>query len=64
VVLHGLPTEWALIVAGETQHPNSWRALWVVGFGGLAGIDADHVLATTASFRHPRMVQRSIQTLN
>jgi methionine sulfoxide reductase catalytic subunit len=32
------------------------------GFGGIAGIVLIHVLATTASFRYPRVVQRSIQT--
>jgi methionine sulfoxide reductase catalytic subunit len=62
VILHGLPTELARIVLGETQHPHLTRAL-VVGFGGIAGIVLIHVLATTASFRHPRVVQRSIQTL-
>jgi sulfoxide reductase catalytic subunit YedY len=62
VVLHGLPTEFALIVLGETQHPDLMRAL-VVGFGGIAGIVLIHVLATITSFSHPREVQRSIQAL-
>ena len=62
VVLHGLTPELARIVLGETQHPHLARAL-LVGFAGLAGIVAVHLLATTASFSHPRAVQRGIQSL-
>lgn len=62
VIMHGLPTELARIVLGETQHPHLMRAL-VVGFGGLAGIGLIHILATTLSFRHPRVVQRGILLL-
>jgi methionine sulfoxide reductase catalytic subunit len=62
VILHGLPTGLARIVLGETANPHLTRAL-VAGFGGMAGIVLIHVLATTASFGHPRAVQRSIQTL-
>jgi sulfoxide reductase catalytic subunit YedY len=62
VIAHGLPTELARIVLGETQHPHLARAL-VVGSGGIAGIVLIHVLATTASLSHPRAVQRSILLL-
>jgi methionine sulfoxide reductase catalytic subunit len=62
VILHGLPTGLARIVLGETQHPHVTRAL-VAGSVGLAGIVLIHVLATTASLCHPRVVQRSIEML-
>ncbi len=62
VVLHGLPTGFARIVLGEMVHPHLTRAV-LVGLGGLAVIVVIHILATTASFSHPRLVQRSIQTL-
>jgi DMSO/TMAO reductase YedYZ molybdopterin-dependent catalytic subunit/thiosulfate reductase cytochrome b subunit len=62
VILQGLPTGWAAIVLGETQHPHLTRAL-VVGGGGLAGIVGIHVAATTLSLRRPRVAQLSIQAL-
>ena len=62
VVLHGLGNEFALIVLGEVQNPNTELAL-VVGLAGLAGIIAFHVVATVYSLRYPRLVQRRTQAV-
>ncbi len=62
VTLHGLRSQLALIVLGQTQQPDLNRAL-VVGLFGLGVIVAIHVVATQRSLRHPRRVQRAIEAV-
>jgi DMSO/TMAO reductase YedYZ molybdopterin-dependent catalytic subunit/thiosulfate reductase cytochrome b subunit len=57
VVLHGLARDLALIVLGETQHPQGDLAL-VLALVGIAAIVAFHLVATRYSRRHPDLVYR------
>ncbi|GEJ57934.1 molybdopterin-dependent oxidoreductase [Anaeromyxobacter diazotrophicus] len=57
VVLHGLARDLALIVLGETDHPQGGLAL-AVGLLGLALVVAFHVVATRYSRRRPDLVHR------
>jgi DMSO/TMAO reductase YedYZ molybdopterin-dependent catalytic subunit/thiosulfate reductase cytochrome b subunit len=62
VIVHGLPSEWALIVLGVDQGQRT-RAL-VVGATGLAIIFAIHVAATWLSRKWPRRVQHALQVID
>jgi sulfoxide reductase catalytic subunit YedY len=62
VVLHGFGRELALIVLGQTSHPQVNVAL-LIGCVGLFGVFVIHVVATEASLRHPRFVQNTIGTM-
>jgi DMSO/TMAO reductase YedYZ molybdopterin-dependent catalytic subunit/thiosulfate reductase cytochrome b subunit len=59
VIAHGFGRELALIVLGQTAHPDVSSALWI-GCAGIAGVILIHVLATEASLRNPRFVQDRI----
>jgi methionine sulfoxide reductase catalytic subunit len=62
VALHGFRTELAMIVLGETSHPQLNLAL-AVWLSGLSGIMIIHVVTTVCSRRRPRFVQRATQSV-
>ena len=62
VALHGFRSGLAMIVLGETRHPDLNGAL-LAGLAGLGVIVAIHVAATRWSVRRPRMVQRTTDAI-
>jgi DMSO/TMAO reductase YedYZ molybdopterin-dependent catalytic subunit/thiosulfate reductase cytochrome b subunit len=62
VALHGFRSQWAMIVLGETSHPDLNRTL-LVGLAGIAVIVVIHVVATQCSLRRPRVVQRVTEAI-
>ena len=62
VAAHGFRKGLALIVLGETQHPDLGQAL-VIWLAGLSGIVIIHVAATMCSRRRPRFVQKVTQSI-
>ena len=62
VIAHGEISEMALIVLGDIRLAPGSLGL-IVGLGGLAGVVLIHVVATRSSLSHPRVVQRSTQTV-
>jgi DMSO/TMAO reductase YedYZ molybdopterin-dependent catalytic subunit len=62
VAIHGFRRGLALIVLGETQHPDLSRAL-TIWLAGLAGVVVIHVVTTMCSLRRPRFVQKATQSI-
>jgi DMSO/TMAO reductase YedYZ molybdopterin-dependent catalytic subunit/thiosulfate reductase cytochrome b subunit len=62
VAIHGFRRGLALIVLGETRHPDLSRAL-MIWLAGLAGVVVIHVVTTMYSLRHPRLVQKATQSI-
>ncbi|HMA19161.1 MAG TPA: hypothetical protein VKO87_00090, partial [Gemmatimonadaceae bacterium] len=62
VIAHGAISEMGLIVLGDIHHLHGMLGL-ILGLAGLTGIIVIHMVATRFSLSHPRVVQRSTQTL-